>query len=83
MKYIQILAWVFALSGAAFAADHGPIFGYATPVNSEREFSFDTGIFGRNGSQGTQFSTVYPTVLLARSTPVFMPLSHSIAYKHG
>ncbi len=26
-------------------------------MNSEREFSFDTGIVGRNGSLGTQFST--------------------------
>jgi hypothetical protein len=41
----------------ASAADHGPVFSFATPVNSQRELSFDTGIFGRNGSQGTQFST--------------------------
>jgi hypothetical protein len=57
MKSLMVLACAFALPGIAFAADHGPIFSYATPVNSQRELSFDTGIFGRNGSQGTQFST--------------------------
>ncbi len=57
MKSLLVLACAMALTGAAFAADHGPIFSYATPVNSERELSFDTGIFGRSGSQGTQFST--------------------------
>jgi len=56
MKY---LAWACAVlwTSAAFAADHGPVFSYATPVNSQREFSFDTGLIGRNGSRGTQFST--------------------------
>ena len=57
MKSLMVLACAFALPGIAVAADHGPVFGYATPVNSQRELSFDTGIFGRNGSQGTQFST--------------------------
>jgi hypothetical protein len=33
------------------------LFSYATPVNAEGEFSFDTGLFGRTGSEGTQFST--------------------------
>ena len=57
MKHLAVLACVAALSAPAWAADHGPVFGYATPVNSQGEFSFDTGIFGRNGSRGTQFST--------------------------
>jgi hypothetical protein len=57
MKPIVVLACAFALSTFAVADDHGPVFGYATPVNSQREFSFDSGIFARNGSQGTQFST--------------------------
>src|ERR1700758_3352852 len=46
-----------ALSAPAWASDHGPVFGYATPVNSQYETSFDTGLFGRYGSQGTQVST--------------------------
>jgi hypothetical protein len=57
MKHLMVLACAFALPGIVFAADHGPVFGYATPVNSQREFSFDTGIFGRSGSHGTQLST--------------------------
>ncbi len=57
MKYLMVLACAVIVTSTAFAADHGPVFGYATPVNSEREFSFDTGIFGRYGSQGTQLST--------------------------
>lgn len=57
MKSLMVLACAVLMTGAALAADHGPVFSYATPVNSEREISFDTGIIGRNGSQGTQFST--------------------------
>jgi hypothetical protein len=57
MKSLVVLAWTVLAAAAALAADHGPVFSYATPVNSAREWSFDTGIFGRNGSQGTQFST--------------------------
>ena len=57
MKFLMLLACATALPSIAMAADHGPVFGYATPVNSQGEFSFDTGIFGRNGSHGTQFST--------------------------
>jgi len=57
MKYFVVLACAFALPGSAMAADHGPVFSYATPVNSQRELSFDTGVFGRSGSMGTQLST--------------------------
>jgi hypothetical protein len=46
-----------AITAAAFAEDHGPLFSYSTPVNAQGEFSFDTGILGRHGSAGTQFST--------------------------
>ena len=57
MKQLALLAFTLALSAPAWAADHGPLFGYATPVNSQGEFSFDTGLFGRNGSRDMQFST--------------------------
>lgn len=57
MKNLLVLAAALLLCSAAWASDHGPVFSYATPVNSKGEFSFDTGIFGRNGSRGTQFST--------------------------
>jgi hypothetical protein len=57
MKSLMVLACAIALPGIALASDHGPVFSYATPVNSQREFSFDSGIFGRGGSRGTQLST--------------------------
>ncbi len=57
MKHFAILACLLALSAPAWASDHGPVFGYATPVNSQYEMSFDSGLFGRYGSHGTQFST--------------------------
>ena len=57
MKSLMVLACAVLVTATASAADHGPVFSFATPVNSQRELSFDTGIFGRNGSQGTQFST--------------------------
>ena len=57
MKYLLVLVFAVSMTATALAADHGPVFSYATPVNSERELSFDTGIFGRNGSKGTQLST--------------------------
>jgi hypothetical protein len=56
MKTIPFLACALALASAACAADHGPAFGYATPVNSQGEFSFDTGVIGRHGSLGTQLT---------------------------
>jgi hypothetical protein len=57
MKFLTVLACALALPRIALAADHGPVFSYATPVNSQREWSVDTGIFGRNGSLGMQLST--------------------------
>lgn len=57
MKSFVVLAFAALSTGLALGADHGPVFSYATPVNSEREFSFDTGIFGRYGSMGTELST--------------------------
>jgi hypothetical protein len=40
----------------AEAAAHGPVFGLATPTNSQGEWSFDEGIFGRSTSLGSQAS---------------------------
>ncbi len=57
MKRFLLLAYALAWSSTAFATDHGPVFGYATPVNSQGEIACDTGIYGRSGSRGTQLST--------------------------
>ena len=46
---------VIAFSCApAFASGHGPVFGFATPVNSQGETSFDFGAFARNARSGSQ-----------------------------
>jgi hypothetical protein len=47
---------VFGLPLLAVAAEHGPVFGLATPTNSQGEWSFDEGIFGRNTALGSQAS---------------------------
>ncbi|HKS73052.1 MAG TPA: hypothetical protein VJQ82_07630 [Terriglobales bacterium] len=56
MKFAVVLFVVVGLPAIAIAAGHGPVFGLATPTNSEGEWSFDEGIFGRNTSLGTQAS---------------------------
>src|ERR1700729_3786016 len=40
----------------AMAANHGPVFGLATPTNSQGEWSFDQGVFDRTTSLGSQAS---------------------------
>lgn len=56
MKFAVVLFAVVGLPALAIAAAHGPVFGLATPTNSQGEWSFDEGIFGRNTSLGTQAS---------------------------
>ena len=55
MKRVVLLV-VFGLPLFATAAAHGPVFGLATPTNSQGEWSFDEGIFSRNTPFGTQAS---------------------------
>jgi hypothetical protein len=56
MKHAVMLLFVLALPLFAVAAGHGPVFGLATPTNSQGEWSFDEGIFGRSASLGSQAS---------------------------
>jgi len=56
MKRAISLLVLLALPLQAIAASHGPVFGLATPTNSQGEWSFDQGIFGRSTSVGTQGS---------------------------
>ena len=56
MKFAVVLFAVVGLPTLAIAAAHGPVFGLATPTNSQGEWSFDEGTFGRNTSLGTQAS---------------------------
>src|SRR5665213_3915012 len=57
MKILWVSVCALALTGPAMASDHGPVFGYATPVNSQGEVSCDVGLFGRGGTLGTQLSS--------------------------
>ena len=56
MKRAVVLLVILGLPLFAAAAAHGPVFGLATPTNSQGEWSFDEGIFGRNTPFGTQAS---------------------------
>lgn len=56
MKRAALLLVVLGLPLSAFASGHGPVFGLATPTNSQGEWSFDTGLFGRNGNDSSQAS---------------------------
>ena len=47
MRCVTCLLVVLIVPVFAFASGHGPIFGLATPTNSQGEWSFDEGIFGR------------------------------------
>jgi hypothetical protein len=56
MKRVVMLLAVLGFPLWALAAAHGPVFGLATPTNSEGEWSFDEGLFGRNTAFGSQAS---------------------------
>jgi hypothetical protein len=56
MKRAVVLLIVLGLPLFAVASGHGPVFGLATPTNSQGEWSFDEGVFGRSSSVGSQAS---------------------------
>jgi hypothetical protein len=56
MKRAVVLLVILGLPLFAAAAAHGPVFGLATPTNSQGEWSFDEGIFDRDTAFGTQAS---------------------------
>jgi hypothetical protein len=57
-KLRTVIAVTFLLltASAAHAASHGPVFGLATPTNSQGEWSFDLGAFGRTAGSGSEVS---------------------------
>jgi hypothetical protein len=55
-RVIVVLLAIIALPSCGFADGHGPVFGLATPTNSQGEWSFDSGIFGRTTAGETQTS---------------------------
>ena len=56
MRTAFLLVYTFCTT-AVFASGHGPVFGYATPTNSQGEFSLDLGLAGRNSAAGSDLST--------------------------
>jgi len=46
------IAGIFAIVRLLNAADHGPVFGLATPTNPKGGWSFDLGVNGRGGDDG-------------------------------
>ena len=68
------LAAAFALTHFLNAADHGPVFGLATPTNPQGGWSFDLGTNGRGGNalnlEAELSYGVTPNLKLAVSGPV-------------
>jgi len=56
MKRWLSLFCIFSMAACAYADGHGPVFGLATPTNSQGEWSFDGGLFGRVNDFGSQAS---------------------------
>jgi hypothetical protein len=56
MKRATVLLVALAFSQHASAANHGPLFGLATPTNSQGEWNFDEGVFTRTTLFGSQAS---------------------------
>jgi hypothetical protein len=58
MRFFALLLALLGVPVFAIAAGHGPLFGLATPTNSQGEWSFDEGIFGRAAGSGSDAATV-------------------------
>jgi len=56
MKRLLSLLFCIGVVPGAWADGHGPVFGLATPTNSQGEWSFDTGVFGRGNDVGSEAS---------------------------
>jgi hypothetical protein len=55
MKRAILVLAVLAVPLRSIASGHGPLFGLATPTNSQGEFSFDFGVFGRKSTRKNAF----------------------------
>lgn len=81
MRSAVVMAAMMATAAHLTAADHGPVFGLATPTNPRGGWSFDLGVNGRGGGGGvtstleTELSYgITPNLKLAVSGPlVFQP----------
>src|SRR3984957_18702956 len=68
------IAATLTLAPLGNAADHGPVFGLATPTNPQGGWSFDLGVNGRSGTASTLEAELSygltPNLKLAVSAPV-------------
>jgi hypothetical protein len=80
MKRVMLSLLAFlAIARYGIAASHGPVFGLATPTNSQGEYSFDFGLYGRSSSSGSQKSVraligygFTPHITLSFTVPVVL-----------
>ena len=81
MRAVNLFAVTFCTvllaTAPAFASGHGPVFGYATPTNSQGEWSVDLGVTGRSSEAGSDTSAramlsygFTPHLMLSLSAPV-------------
>ncbi len=76
--WVAALAATLTLAQTGTAADHGPVFGLATPTNPQGGWSFDLGVNGRGGTASTLEAELSygltPDIKVAVSGPiVFQP----------
>ncbi len=50
--WFMAIAAALSIAQLGTAADHGPVFGLATPTNPQGGWSFDLGVNGRGGTGG-------------------------------
>jgi hypothetical protein len=79
MKQLSLLFLLLFLTSGAWGSGHGPVFGFATPVNSQGEWSFDLTLAGRNSAAGNQVTGrgivgygFTPHFMLSVSAPVLL-----------
>lgn len=66
-RFGAILWFCIFATATSVASSHGPVFGFATPVNSKGEISFDFGAYNRYAAFGSQ--TVLKTMVSYGLTP--------------
>jgi hypothetical protein len=76
--WVAAIAATLTLAQLGTAADHGPVFGLATPTNPQGGWSFDLGVNGRSGTASNLEAELSygltPNIKLAVSGPVvFQP----------
>jgi hypothetical protein len=71
---------VFAMAPYANAADHGPVFGLATPTNPQGGWSFDLGVNGRGGAGGLT-STLEASLSYGLTQNIKLAVSAPLAFQ--